>query len=64
MRGTSQASPHVAGIYAAVKAAHSLGISVADIAAWIVSTASIPATYNLPTPVGIQTYRRVHIPNL
>ncbi len=64
MKGTSQASPHVAGIYAAVKAAYPSGISIADITAWIVSTASIPVTYNLPAPVGTQTYRRVRIPNL
>lgn len=62
--GTSQAAPHVAGIYAAVKAAFPSGISVADITAWVVSSASIPVTYNLPSPVGTQTYRRVRIPNL
>jgi hypothetical protein len=52
----------VAGVYAAINAAIS-GISVADATAWIVTTGSIPATYNLPAPVGIQTYRRIRIPN-
>ncbi len=64
LRGTSQASPHVAGIYAAVKAANPSGVTVADVTAWIVSTGSIPVAYNLPFPVGFQTYRRVRIPNL
>jgi subtilisin family serine protease len=63
-RGTSQAAPHAAGVYAAIKAANPAGISVADATAWIVSTGSIPVTYNLPLPVGIQTYRRIRIPNL
>jgi subtilisin family serine protease len=60
MQGTSQAAPHAAGIYAAIKAAVP-GISVADATAWIVSTASIPVTYNLPT-IGTQTYRRIRLP--
>ncbi len=61
LRGTSQASPHAAGIYAAIKAAVP-GISVADATAWIVATGSIPVTYTLPAPVGTQTYRRIKMP--
>ncbi len=33
MKGTSQASPHVAGMYAAIKAANPSGVSVADVTA-------------------------------
>jgi hypothetical protein len=62
LQGTSQAAPHAAGVYAAIKAAVP-GISVADATAWIVTTGSIPVTYSLPAPVGIQTYRRIRIPN-
>ncbi len=62
LSGTSQASPHVAGIYAAVKAANPLGVSVADVAAWVVSTGSIPVTINLPAPTGNQVFRRVRVP--
>ena len=62
LSGTSQASPHVAGIYAAVKAANPLGVSVADVTAWIVSTGSIPVTINLPAPTGNQVFRRVRVP--
>ncbi|MCB1976873.1 MAG: S8 family serine peptidase, partial [Nitrosomonas sp.] len=61
MSGTSQAAPHVAGMYAAVKAA-SPGVSVADITAWVVSTGSIPVTVNLPAPAGNQVFRRVKVP--
>ena len=60
--GTSQATPHVAGIYAALKAAVP-GISVADSTAWIVTTGSIGFTYTLPAPTGRQTYRRINMPN-
>lgn len=56
MAGTSQAAPHAAGVYAAIKAAVP-GISVADATAWIVTTGSIPVT------VGSQTYRRIRIPD-
>lgn len=56
MAGTSQAAPHAAGVYAAIKAAVP-GISVADATAWIVTTGSIPVT------VGTQTYRRIRIPD-
>jgi hypothetical protein len=62
LQGTSQAAPHTAGVYAAIKAAVP-GISVADATAWIVTTGSIPVTYNLPAPVNTQTYRRIRIPN-
>jgi hypothetical protein len=50
-------------VYAAIKTVIP-GISVADTdaTAWIVTTGSIPVTYNLPAPVGIQTYRRIRIP--
>ncbi|WAK03338.1 S8 family peptidase [Methylobacter sp. YRD-M1] len=56
LQGTSQATPHTAGVYAAIKAAVP-GISVADATAWIVTTGSIPVT------VDTQTYRRIRIPN-
>ncbi|MDE2389930.1 MAG: S8 family serine peptidase, partial [Betaproteobacteria bacterium] len=62
MQGTSQAAPHVAGLYAAVKAANPGGVSVADVTAWIVTTGSIPVTINLPS-IGNQTFRRVRAPN-
>lgn len=64
MQGTSQAAPHVSGLYAAIKAANPGGISVGDATAWITSTGSIPVTYILPSPVGTQTYRRIRVPNL
>ena len=60
--GTSQAAPHVAGVYAVVKATNPLGVSVADVTAWIVSTGSIPVTVNLPAPTGNQVFRRVKAP--
>jgi hypothetical protein len=62
MQGTSQATPHVAGMYAAIKAANPGGVSVADVTAWVVSTGSISVTYALPPPVNTQTYRRVRVP--
>ncbi|WP_333873367.1 S8 family peptidase [Methylobacter sp.] len=61
MMGTSMASPHAAGVYAAIKAAVP-GISVADATAWIVTSGSIPVTYTLPAPVNTQTYRRLRMP--
>lgn len=45
MYGTSQAAPHVAGYYAAIKAA-SPGISIADATAWILTAGSVPVNYN------------------
>lgn len=60
--GTSQAAPHVSGIYAMLKAA-SLGISVADATGWIVDQASIAVTYNVGIPATPQTYRRIKLPN-
>jgi subtilisin family serine protease len=62
-KGTSMATPHVAGYYAAIKAAIP-GISVADATAWISTTGSIGVSYNLPAPVGNQAYRRIKVPNL
>ncbi|WP_292915815.1 S8 family serine peptidase [Nitrosomonas sp.] len=62
MSGTSMAAPHVAGFYAAIKAA-TPGTSVANATAWIVTTGSIPVTINLPVPVGNQVFRRVRAPN-
>lgn len=59
--GTSQAAPHVSGLYAAIKAA-TPGTSVANATAWIMTTGSIPVTINLPG-VGNQTFRRVRAPN-
>ncbi|MDD2762176.1 MAG: S8 family serine peptidase [Methylomonas sp.] len=61
LQGTSQAAPHVAGFYAAIKAAVP-GISVADATAWIVTSASFAVTYNLGSPTGTQTYRRLRMP--
>ncbi|MGZ4994297.1 MAG: S8 family peptidase [Methylobacter sp.] len=61
LMGTSMASPHAAGVYAAIKAAVP-GISVADATAWIVTSGSIPVTYTLPAPAGTQTYRRLRMP--
>ncbi|MBA2672728.1 S8 family serine peptidase [Ramlibacter sp.] len=62
IQGTSQAAPHVAGLYAAVKATNPI-MSVADATAWIVGTGSFPVTYALPAPTGTQTYRRIKVPN-
>lgn len=60
--GTSQASPHIAGLYAMIKAAVP-GITVADASAWIIGTASFDVTYNLGYPAGTHTFRRVKLPN-
>jgi subtilisin family serine protease len=62
LRGTSMAAPHVAGVYAAVKAAVP-GISVPDVSAWIASNASIPVNVTLAAPYGTQTFPRVRLPN-
>lgn len=58
MVGTSQAAPHVSGLYAAIKAAVP-GITLADATGWIVNTSSIPVT---DPGTGI-SYRRIKIPN-
>ena len=60
LQGTSQAVPHVAGVYAAIKAAIP-GISVADATAWIVSSGSIRVPVNLPGFV--QNFPRIRIPD-
>ena len=60
LQGTSQAAPHVAGVYAAIKAAVP-GISVADATAWIVSSGSINVPVNLPG--SIQNFPRIRIPD-
>jgi hypothetical protein len=60
--GTSQAAPHLSGVYAMIKGAVS-GVTVADASAWIAGTASFAVTYNLPSPAGTQTYRRLKLPN-
>ena len=62
MQGTSQATPHAAGMYAAVKSDHPAGISVADVTAWVITIGSIGITYNLPAPVGTQSFRRLRAP--
>ena len=65
MMGTSQATPHVTGIYAAIKAANPGGISVANATAWIVSTGSIPVPVTVKKD-GIditETFRRIRLPN-
>jgi subtilisin family serine protease len=60
LAGTSMAAPHVAGIYAAFKAAVP-GTTVNNISNWITSPAgSFGVTYTLPV-IGTQTYRRVRI---
>lgn len=55
--GTSIAAPHVAGLYAVVKAAVP-GISVADVTAWVQANA-VPIT--VP---GYTTLKRIRVPNL
>lgn len=60
LQGTSQAAPHVAGIYAAIKAAIP-GISVADATAWIVSSGSVSVRVNVPG--SIQSFPRINIPH-
>lgn len=62
MAGTSQAAPHIAGLYAMIKAA-APGITVADASAWIIGTASFDVTYDLGYPAGVQTFRRVRLPD-
>lgn len=54
---TSMASPHVAGLYAAVKAA-SPGATVADVTAWI-QTNAVNMTH--PQMPGV-TYKRIRVP--
>lgn len=65
--GTSQAAPHVAGLYALVKAAVP-GIAVNDVSNWILANASQPLA---PVCVGVTpcvpadtvTFRRIRLPN-
>jgi subtilisin family serine protease len=52
MGGTSMAAPHIAGYYAAIKAA-TPGITVANATAWILATGSVPASAHG------YTYRRI-----
>lgn len=59
MFGTSMAAPHVAGYYAAIKAA-SPGISVDDATAWIMGTGSVPVTV---VTNETRVYQRVKAPN-
>ena len=61
--GTSMAAPHVAGLYAATKAAVP-GISVNDATAWIAGSGSIPVQVSLPGSGDTQTYRRIRVPAL
>ena len=58
MYGTSQAAPHVAGVFAALKAA---GFDLPGAIAWINGTGSVAMT--IPLPAGAQTYQRIRIPN-
>ncbi|RYF76327.1 MAG: hypothetical protein EOO22_02355 [Comamonadaceae bacterium] len=60
--GTSIAVPHVAGVYAAIKAAVP-GISVADATAWLMSTGSVDIAVTRPAPFGTRMFRRVRMPN-
>ena len=61
MRGTSQAAPHVAGLYALIKAAVP-GVGVNDISNWIQANASValPAVSVSGSSV---SFRRVRVPN-
>jgi subtilisin family serine protease len=58
MYGTSQAAPHVAGVFAALKAA---GFDLPGAIGWINGTGSVAMT--IPLPSGAQTYQRIRIPN-
>jgi hypothetical protein len=60
--GTSQAAPHIAGLYAAVKAAVP-GISVNGVSDWIRYNASIPLSVQLSSTTTVQ-FNRVRLPNL
>ncbi len=66
--GTSQASPHVAGLYALVKAG-APGIGVDDISNWIQANASLPLASTcvgtvLPcSPAENIVFRRIRLPN-
>lgn len=60
MSGTSMAAPHVAGFYAAVKAAFLASgndVSLADASAWIHGAGSVPASH------AGYVFRRVRAPN-
>lgn len=68
--GTSQATPHVAGLYALVKAGVP-GIAVADVSNWIQANASVPLAAvtldggvgpGLPPPPSV-VFRRIRVPN-
>lgn len=68
MQGTSQAAPHVAGIYALVKAG-SPGVTVDGVSEWLREVASvsvaIPMCAQPPcAPADTVTFRRVRLPNL
>ena len=68
MAGTSQAAPHVAGLYAAIKAAVP-GISVADASAWIDASATQVVPVNLCSqsscpPGSVVNFKRIRLPNL
>lgn len=64
--GTSQAAPHVAGLYAAIKAGIP-GISVDGATAWIRSNAAQPlapvSACNGAVPCVQSTYSRIRLPN-
>ncbi|MBC7604287.1 MAG: S8 family serine peptidase, partial [Ramlibacter sp.] len=62
MAGTSQAAPHVAGLYAAIKSA-APGVSVNGASEWIRFNATVPVEVQL-SPTNKQTFGRVRLPNL
>lgn len=68
LAGTSQAAPHVAGMYAALKAKEP-GWTVPQLNDYIRASASAPVTYNLPTvagpnpPANPVEFRHVLLPN-
>lgn len=71
MSGTSQAAPHVTGIYAAIKSANSAqpnGISVDAMSEWIRGSASVGVPVSLCSggpcpPSDTVTFRRIRLPN-
>jgi hypothetical protein len=62
LMGTSQATPHIAGLYAVVKAA-APGITVNGISDWIRYNASVPLAIQLSPTMNVQ-FSRVRLPNL